>query len=290
MFSSHYDGATTYLDRLVAAKAKVVRDDCYSGNCDSFLLQAKNHGLKLVLILSSGNQNPNPTTIGSFASALVNYADANYPGTLIAVEPMNEPNGGTFSSNAAGYVTMHNAVYDAVHATGKPVQVWCCATSGTGQATSSTGWTAQVLDDGVEFDQWSAHPYPAWGFGLTASQELDLNRSSAWSEMPALASMLQSKRGYPGPINGTEFGEPTNPPGGSCSRCAPEQQQADVITMGYAQWKLWSFAGTLFVYTGEDDCTYSVCNTSAPYEDHFGIYRSDNTAKPAVAAYQAVVG
>jgi polysaccharide biosynthesis protein PslG len=278
-----WDTPDAYLARVAAAGAAVVRDDCYSGTCDRYLSLAKAHGLKLVLILSGAGQNPAPSTIASFASSLVKYADANYPGTLLALEPMNEPNIGTFSSNPAGYVTMHNAVYNAVHQTGTAIQVWCCATSGTGIG----GWTPAVLDAGVKFDEWSAHPYSAWGYKLaTASAMLDLNRASGWSEMPKLATLLQSKRGFAGPINGTEFGAPSNPPGGTCNRCETEQVEADLITQGFAQWKQWSWAGTLFVYTAQDDKT----NDTTNLENHFGLYRSDNSAKPAVAALQAVGG
>jgi hypothetical protein len=276
--------ADAYVARLGVngARGRMFRDDVYLGSTtatwDRLANLAATNGARLCVILSGGSSSPGPATIRGYTADLVAHMDANHPGVLASVEPMNEPNIGVFAGNPAGYAALCSAVYDGVHTDAKSaVKVWGGATAGCGLT-----WTPQVLAAGAKFDEWSCHPYPAYGYYPDAAGMLRLDISSGWAELPKLAALLQGK-GYPGKIHATEFGLPTNPPGGTAPRCSPETVQADAVRLGYQQWRAWPWAGWLLFYTGQDDNTG---DTTDP-EKHFGAYHTDGTEKPVVAAMKA---
>lgn len=266
-----------YVARLAATGARWLRDDFYPGGAtvqlDTILRLVAQNGRKLVLILWGGGAPPPLATMQSGAASIVGYAERNFPGTLLAVEPSNEPNINPALSTPATYRTFANAVYDGVKSASANVQVWAGATAGCALA-----WAPQVLQLGLKRDAWSCHPYPAWGFFPDAAGMLRLDIVSAWAEFPKLGPLLTAN-GYGGVIHATEG---FNCPTGACARCSPEPVQADVFRQSIATWRTWTRAGIPFFYDGEDDLT-----GNADPECNFGARRSDGSAKPVVSAMLA---
>lgn len=294
-------GATidTYVPRLKAAGSKMMRDDVYPGSAqatyDRLLHLAADNGQKLVLILNGGAAPPPPSTVQAFAKTLVGYGKANFPGVLHAIEPANEPNLNATLRDPAVYVTHHNAAYAGVKEADPGVLVWGAACSGDG-----TAFARDTITRGLKFDEWSCHPYPAFGFFADAAGMLRTDIESGWAQVfwrpekttgKTLAGMLHAL-GYDGFIHATEWGIPTIPPGGwaspptgSALQCSPESVQADVWRLGYPVWRREPQGGWLLDYTGQDDDT----DRTDSREPHFGAHRSNGTPKPIVAVMQATV-
>lgn len=277
--------SSTYVPRLAAASSHMIRDDIYPGTSqasyDRLFKLAADNGQKLVLIMWGGGAPPAPATMQSWAKTMAAYGKQNYPGVLHAIEAANEPNSnGGFTSTS--YLAHGNAVYAGAKEGDTSVKVWGGATNGP-----AIGWASAMITAGLKFDEWSCHPYPAFGFYPDAVGMLRTDIVSAWAETfwranatgKTLVQMLTSL-GYTGPIHGTEWGAPTNPPGGTAPQCCSEQAQADLWVKGYPMWRAQPRAGWLLFYTGQDDNTAG----TSTREDHFGAYRSDATAKPVVAA------
>lgn len=282
-------GAASYIQKLATTGAKAIRDDVYPGTPSTSYDKLGNlcatNNLKLVLILWGGGTPPPASTFYTFAKDLVGFFKVNYPGTLMAIEPANEPNN-NFLTDPATYVTYCNAVYGGIKDADSSVKLWAGATNG-----DATAWAKQVIQLGAEFDEWSCHNYPAFGFYPDAASMLKTDIVSAWSQVfwHRVAGINQTLEegltsvGYPGLIHSTEFGAPTIPPNGWATsptgdavQCCTEIEQANIWKLAYPLWRSKARAGWMFGYTGQDDNT----NSTTSREPHFGWLRSNGDKKP----------
>jgi hypothetical protein len=283
----HYGaGADAYLTRVKSLGATIIRDDVYIGSSTATMDRigqlAKAHDLKLDLILANNLAKIDPQRMHDGAKALVSYFDANYPGVLEAVEPMNEPNGHAYATDPAGYAALASAVYDAVHDLGSKTKAWA-GTSGLGLTGD---WTLKVLQAGVRFDEWTCHPYLFYTDCL-AADITRLDHPTPWSQVfwqaPTLAALL-SQFGYGGPIHATEAGVPTHGRDGTHLDTATSvEQQAEYYRLALPQWFSQDRAGYFFAYTPQDDV--SVAPTTR--EETFGVFYADGTEKPAASVVRS---
>ena len=104
---------------------------------------------------------------------------------------------------------------------------------------------------------------------------------SAWYQMygtsPSLRSVMVANGDGAKKIWATEFGAPTNGPGGYVS----EATQAQYVTQAYAAFRSYDWAGPLMWYSHRDAGT-----TTDTRENFFGLLRYDFSPKPAYTAYQ----
>jgi hypothetical protein len=321
LFSAAYDSPANYAARLVSAGGVFWRDDFSASvtttnpstaSMDAFGNLASPNNKKLVLILMNGlGAIPDLSTLRTYSANLASYFDANFPGVLHAIEPVNEPNGSgkAYGPNGgAAYAPVCTAVYDGVHSVTSAIKVWGGATDGGG-----IPFTQQAHQAGVKYDEWSCHAYPFYGRALgsptrTAAAMLDTTIRSGWAEIfwrgdpllpgaPNLRTMLNSF-GYQGPIHNSESGVPTLPPGGAdCVDCQPEIEQRNWFRLALPMWGQQSQAGFFADYSGQDGLISGgvLLGTSSTTtrEAHFGVFYSINYApgpsgaKPLVAEMQA---
>jgi hypothetical protein len=227
---------------------------------------------------------PDPAKYAAFVKTAVEHFSAQ---GVHAYEIWNEPNVKAFwtpAPSASGYTALLKAAYPAVKAADPDATV---LTGGTAPApTDGTNvkpvdWLRAIYANGGKgsFDAVAHHPY-TWGILPGTAQDW-----SAWYQMygtsPSLRSTMVDNGDGAKKIWATEFGAPTNGPSGSF---VSESDQADQVTVGFAKWRSYDWAGPLFWYAARDAGT-----ATDTRENFFGIVRSDFSAKPALAAYRTAV-
>jgi polysaccharide biosynthesis protein PslG len=127
---------------------------------------------------------------------------------------------------------------------------------------------------GGSFDALGWHPYNFSG--------IFFHPASAWSQVTdtgvSARSIMVAHGDAAKQIWGTEFGAPT----GTSSGAVSDGAQAQLVTVGYAKWKTWSFTGPLFWFSFRDAGT-----NPGDRDQNFGLVRHDFSPKPSFGAYQA---
>jgi hypothetical protein len=215
----------------------------------------------------------------AYASFMASLA-RQFAGRVAVWELWNEPDGtfwtGGKPAPPGAYADMLRRTYPAVKAADPS------ATVITGGLVGNDWEFVQALyANGAKgsFDAVAHHPY-TWGILPGTAQDW-----SAWYQMygtsPSLRSTMVDNGDGAKKIWATEFGAPTNGPSGSF---VSESDQADQVTVGFAKWRSYDWAGPLFWYAARDAGT-----ATDTRENFFGIVRSDFSAKPALAAYRTAV-
>ncbi|MBA2312749.1 MAG: hypothetical protein H0V97_08120 [Actinobacteria bacterium] len=283
--------------------------------CDALV----KHGLKLYAVIgyaprwSNGNRDDkigpyNPADFGWFCGQLAKWLQMNYPGLCVGIEPWNEPNIHFLIHPTTGamgdpayYVALHNVAHGAIKANSAiPVVASSSAGDGWGWPGSALPgvwnepvmrWNERLLDLGIKFDEWSCHPYE-FGDNQTGAYMTRQGAVTGWTrsifDNPAesLAEQLTRRIGYTGPVHASEFGCPTDRPDGSpAPRGTSEQNQADMVRLAIGQWRANPRHGHLLLYVADDYDSWGI----ESMEQHFGLWRSDKTPKPAVAAFTAAI-
>jgi hypothetical protein len=227
---------------------------------------------------------PDPTRYAEFAAtAARRYAAMG----VHSYEVWNEPNQSgawTPKPDPAAYTQLLRAAYPAIKGADPRATV---VTGGTGPAPND-GTQIAPLDflnavyasgGSGSFDAVAHHPY------TFPANPGEAQAWSPWYQMygtaPSLRSLMIAHGDGAKKIWATEFGAPTNGPGGGY---ISEAAQASMVTRAIQEWRSYPWAGPLFFFQGRD--LYP--NTDSR-ENFFGFLRYDFSPKPAYAAYQAAV-
>jgi hypothetical protein len=124
-------------------------------------------------------------------------------------------------------------------------------------------------------DGLSLHPYNQPALSPLA------NPSPFYSGVPAVRA-IEKRYGDASPIWLTEFGWPTCTPGGW--GCVTPAQQAQFVKDAYALVAQRSYVAAALLYQLVDNAY-----DPAAFEQNFGLFAFDGTAKPALAAFRAAV-
>ena len=237
----------------------------------------------------------NEADFGTFAGA----AAAHYRSIGVRTwEIWNEPNIQQYYApkpDPGSYTAMLKAAYGAIKAVDPGAVVITGGTSptdttGDGSTIRSTDFLTAIYADGGKgsFDAVAHHPYT---FPYTPVHAFP---GGAWSDLPALHSIMSSHGDGTKQVWATEYGAPTGGPGSlvtadarkvyPSSTFVSESLQAKIATNAVGSYRKWSWVGPMFWYAYQDAGT----NTST-IENFFGLLRADGSHKPAYDAYRAAI-
>jgi polysaccharide biosynthesis protein PslG len=269
----------TALDQEVsAARAAKMTIDLIIDGCPSW---ARYRGAK------EADSFPRPASAQQFANFAAKVAARYAPDGVKYFEIWNEPNDTKFWQpvvNPAFYTRMLIDSYRAIKTVdssayiivGGLAPIWDSANS----SLSGPAFLSAIYKDGAEpyFDAVATHPYsfPA----LPGTYE----SWSAWSQMsltaPSLRSIMKRYGDWRKPIWITEFGAPSNGPGGvGVKGEAAELSQAIKIARA-TRW-----IGALYIYTWQDAGTYKGSNA-----DWFGLLNNRGQPKVSYADVAKALG
>ena len=286
------------LDRIVASGATWLRTDIVWGDIeyvkgrfdwsypDRIVAGARSRGLKILGIAtvlpawarpSGSDWNYGPTTDAQRAgfATFVGQAANRYAGAIDSWEIWNEMNAAQFWAPAPsppGYTALLKVAYPAIHAANPAAVVLAGGTGWAGGSPdiASTDWYRRLYAAGARpyFDAAATHPY----FDFSGINTQEMARAST------IRSIMDSAGDYRKLLWGTEIGAPT-----SGSYSLSESEQANFLPQAYDTWATVHDHGPLFWYTLND-------TTGTDRESHFGLLRTDGTAKPAYTAFRNYLG
>jgi polysaccharide biosynthesis protein PslG len=223
-----------------------------------------------------------PAAFASFAAA----AAAHFP-QVTYWEIWNEPNLIRFwspSPSSTDYVIMLNAAYAAIKAVAPHDVVVAGALSRArdvpGVQIAPTTFVTSMYADGAQFDILSLHPY-TYPFSPDTA-----NSGNGWPDVATIRATMVANGDSEKKIWITELGAPTCGPGNASAVDAQpftkkdymtEAAQRTIISDVIRDIKSASYIGAFFVYEIRDDNS----NDASDRENCFGIFRSDDSAKPA---------
>lgn len=275
---------------------------------DNLVNRANAHGVKLLFILdysapwayAPGCYNnefcrPDANKFAAYAKAVVQrYA----PRGVHAYEVWNEPNLDTFwypRPNATHYTNLLKAAYPSIKQADPNSVVIAgglapIATYDVSNSIAAVNFLKSIYSNGGKnyFDAVGYHPYSY------PARPMDFQEWNGFSILdetqPSVRSVMTQNGDSNKQIWLTEFGAPTNGPGGitTCENYTWEDSpdhvdeclQANIFTEGITLAKQKPYVGPMFLYTYKDP-GYTIDNK----ENFFGLLRFDGSRKPA---YEAV--
>ncbi|KQR97588.1 hypothetical protein ASG12_17000 [Williamsia sp. Leaf354] len=226
----------------------------------------------------------NPADYGDFAAAVANK----YKGIVSGYEIWNDTNSGFVYGGQAdpkGYTALLANAYEKIKAVDPTITVIAGVFGAI--PTSSTDLNAPTFLDQMYandaqnyFDAISYHPYQ---YTTKYSQGGDL-QGSPLNEVKQMRAIMAERGDGTKLIWASEYGFPTSATGG-------EAQQQAYIADFIKAWSTQEGAGPMFIYTTRDKYESTILPAPGPnatqaekdayYENVFGIYRYDWSAKPA---------
>jgi hypothetical protein len=235
---------------------------------------------------TAGDTSPLPASAAQFAGWAAAVAARYGPEGVGTFEIWNEPNTAAFwppAADPAAYTKILVAAYAAI----KKVDPAALVVSGGLAPETNDGTDISPIDfveamyaDGAKgsFDALGYHAYcfPA----LPDTYE----SWSAWSQMaqtsPSIRSIMDSNGDASKSIWITEFGAPTNGPGG-----VGDQAQATAVTQAITDARATKWIGALYLYTWQDQGT-----DQGNDQDWYGLIAAGGAEKQAYAAVLASTG
>ena len=208
---------------------------------------------------------------GSFAAAAAQH----FKGKVAAYEIWNEPNAAGFyapTPNPAQFVDLLKSAYPAIKAADPSAVV---VTGGLGPivdfapiAMDAVKFVEGMYAAGAKnyFDAIGYHPYQ---YTMKFS-EAGYHPDSPINQLAGIRQLMLANGDGGKKIWATEYGEPSSVSG--------EAGQAEYLDDMLGKWRLLPYAGPVYVYTMRDRDS-----ASTQADDTFGMYRSDGSAKPALA-------
>lgn len=140
---------------------------------------------------------------------------------------------------------------------------------------------------GGNLDAVGWHPYNFWN-GATAIEALLPHPCSAWSQMAetptsVLSLMAANGDGAKG-VWATEIGAPTCVANATYP-CMTESEQGALASLALRRWQSSAWAGNFYWYDLRDD---NGGGSTTDGEQHFGVVRADNSAKPALGVLRDI--
>lgn len=308
MWSSYDDTKRAQvLDLMVAAGMKSVRIDMawrafeetgkgaiatwYVNRADSIVNMARARNLEVLITLldtpswANGGQAKNvppnePQDYADFAGWLANH----FKGKVSAYEVWNEPNLSGFWSteDATSYAALVRAAYAAVKSSDPAAIVVAGVTS-----QNDTDWLARMYAAGVVgfYDVLSVHAYQ--GPANDAPEIPDTGQWWRMDHVKAVHELMVQYGDATKPIWATEFGWSTHDNTGITEPWllgVTEAQQADYFARALSWFaSRHPYVTRLFWYNERDRTNGTV------QDQHYGLLRTDLTAKPAYAAIKAML-
>ncbi len=220
-----------------------------------------------------------PTSPATYATA-AGWVAARYHTSIAGIEVWNEPNSNDFLAGASptAYVALLGPAYTAIHAAGVPVVF------GGLQYCDDT-WLSAAYTAGAhgKFDVMAIHPY----MGMADATPLLPDDGTMWvmNHAPIVRNLMVAHGDGDKSLWFTEFGwsTHTNPPNTPNSG-----RGVGEITQGKYFTKAWNLVKTTMPYVGKiywyDDRD---SNEGSVQNSHYGLLRSDLSAKPIMAEVYA---
>ena len=234
---------------------------------------------------TSGGASPVPASPVEYAIWAAAVAARYGPKGVGTFEIWNEPNSAYFwppRANPSAYTADLVAAYSAIKAVDRSAFV----ISGGLAPELTDGFDISAIDflkamyaDGAKgsFDALGYHAYSSPALPNTYEPW------SAWSQMaqtsPSIRSVMASNGDSRTPVWITEFGAPSNGPGG-----VGEAAQASALIQAITDAKTTRWIGALYMYTWQDQGTDPGNN-----EDWFGLLTAGGSPKPAYAEVAATI-
>jgi hypothetical protein len=271
--------------RLDAAwsEVEVSRGNYEWSNLDRIVIGARARRLSVVLILGTSatwdrpagtewNHGPTDDSQRADFATFAAAAAARYRGQAAAYEIWNEPNlPGSWAPrpDPAAYLKLLTVAYRAIHQTDPDATVLTGGTGGGRTGIDSVGWYQRLYAAGLRAvcDGVAVHPYP----------DAPVADSGEMAAARRIRAVMDAGGDAAKTMWGTETGAPT-----AGRPSVDERQQAQLIRQLYDIWSGIAHTGPLLYYTLSDF-------DGTDREAHFGLLRTDGTAKPSYAALRAWV-
>jgi hypothetical protein len=225
---------------------------------------------------------------GEFGTDPQQYADfcakvaARYKGRVRVYELGNEPNltVGVPHPDPAAYAKVLEAAYPAIKHADSNAFVLTAGLAGSRHRNgniSGIDYLTGLYRAGAKgsFDGIAFHPYT---YPLLPTQDASSSkRSRSWSQMLRVRALMVQNGDGDKPIWATEFGAPTQGPGG-----VGEADQAQIMQNGFDLWKTYSWGGVISWFDYEDKNT----DTSS-HKGFFGIVDTQGRHKPSWSTYSS---
>jgi endo-1,4-beta-mannosidase len=209
---------------------------------------------------------------------------ARYRGRVRVYELGNEPNLTAYvrHPDAVTYAKILEAAYPAVKAADPSAFVLTAGLAGGRDRNGNVGadtYLSELYRNGAKgfFDALAFHPY-TYPRLPTEDASAGGRDGRNWSKMLRVRSIMVQNGDASKPIWITEFGAPTNGPGG-----VSQQQQAAIMQNGFQLWKTYAWGGVICWFDYRDKGT-----DTSTHKDFFGIITNSGARKASYATYAAL--
>jgi hypothetical protein len=253
---------------------------------DHIVADAQQHHIRIIFNIGQPPKWADPDDAGEFGTDPQDYADfcakvaQRYRGRVGVYELGNEPNlsNTVTHPDPATYAKVLEAAYPAIkHADPDAFVLTAGLAGGRHRNGNITGidFLTGLYDAGAKgsFDGIAYHPYT---YPLLPTQDVDAGKRS-WSQMLKVRALMVKHGDGDKPIWVTEFGAPTNGPGG-----VSQEQQAEIMRNGFDLWKTYSWGGVISWFDYQDKG-----NDTSTHKDWFGIVDASGAHKPSWSTYSS---
>jgi len=255
-------------------------------NADHIVDDAEKDHVKIIFEIAGAPAWAGSAESGEFSTDPQQYADfcakvaARYRGRVPVYELGNEPNltVGVPHPDPATYAKILEATYPAIKKADPNAFVLTAGLAGTrhrnGNITGIDYLTglyaagAKGFFDGIAF-----HPYT---YPQLPTEDANGGNRS-WNQMLQVRALMVKNGDGDKQIWATEFGAPTNGPGG-----VSESEQAAIMQNGFDLWKTYSWGGVISWFDYQDKNT----DTSS-HKGFFGIIDTTGRHKPSWSTYSS---
>jgi hypothetical protein len=282
-----------YLDLVDSVGATGIRLDAYSptdARLERVVTLTHERGMTfLAVVWPSGMANLTPA---AYAGQAVALAEKYAPLGVREWQLGNEPNLAGFYGapvDPNGWRLRHNAAFDALKAYDPTLTVISAGLAPHGKygdvsagAMNQLTFLERALQSGpLRMDVFGYHGYEYWrGFsGPAMINRMGADPYSSFGQLyrqPVNALGLLALQGHHPEVELTEIGVPTTTRGHGTT----EQAQADFLVRVVSWWEAQPWARGMWWYSVLDRPSFATST-----EGHFGLWRSDWSAKPAVAVF-----
>jgi polysaccharide biosynthesis protein PslG len=265
--------------------ASVNQDDW--SRADRIVTDTQKDGINVIFDITNAPGWAGKAQAGEFGSDPHQYATfaakvaARYRNTVRVFELGNEPNHVNYVANPdpATYASLLRLAYPEIKAADPNAFVLVGGIGGvkdSGGDIDPVSFVRGLYQNGAKgyFDGLSYHPYT---YPELPTQEISTG-DRGWSRMLTVRSIMVQNGDASKPIWVTEFGAPTNGPGG-----VSQQQQAAILQNGFQLWNSYSWGGAI--------CWFSYQNKGTDpttHKDWFGLIDATGAHNASYATYTAL--
>ncbi|HEX4491516.1 MAG TPA: hypothetical protein VH914_09955 [Acidimicrobiia bacterium] len=261
-------------------------------NADHIVSDAQKNHVQLIFNIGQAPKWSGASEEGEYGDDPQQYADfcakvaARYAGRVRVYELGNEPNltSEVTHPDPAAYATMLQDTYPAMKKADPNAFVLTAGLAGgrhhKGNLTGLDFLTGVYAHGGKGFfDGIAYHPYT---YPLLPTQDVNGGGTSggtrSWSQMLKVRALMVQHGDSAKPIWVTEFGAPTNGPGG-----VSQTEQSQIMQNGFDLWKTYSWGGVISWFDYQDKGT-----DTSTHKDWFGIINDAGDHKPSWSTYSSI--